>query len=55
MLGGWEAGRLQFDRIEEIKKALSVLFNAELLLIPGFEGYPGPEVFHLEPVFNING
>jgi hypothetical protein len=34
---------------------MDIALDAELALIPGFEGYPGFEIFYLEPVFDING
>jgi hypothetical protein len=34
---------------------MDIAFDTQLALIPGLERYPGFEVFHLEPVFDING
>jgi hypothetical protein len=41
--------------IKEIQKQVHVTFDAEFALIPGGERYPGFEVFHLEPVFDVDG
>jgi hypothetical protein len=34
---------------------MDVALDAEFALIPGFEGNPGFEIFHLEPVFDVDG
>jgi hypothetical protein len=42
-------------RVEEIEEAMDVFFDPEFIAIPGIIGNPGLEIFHLEPVFDING
>jgi hypothetical protein len=34
---------------------MDITFNAEFSLIPGGEGNPWFEVFHLKPVFDVDG
>jgi hypothetical protein len=34
---------------------MDIALNAEFAPIPGGERNPGFEIFHLEPVFDVNG
>jgi len=42
-------------RIEEIEDSMGVFFNSQVIGRPGGRGDAMLEVFHLKPVFNING
>ncbi len=52
-LGNWHVWKL--EGIKKIEQAMDVFFDTEFAVVPGFEGYPGFEIFHLEPVFDVNG
>ena len=56
-IGGFQAHRLCSDLagIKKIEQAMDVFFDTKFAVVPGFEGYPGFEIFHLEPVFDIDG
>ena len=43
------------EPIKQIQKAMDVVLDAQFSFIPGIRCNPGLEVFHLEPVFNIDG
>jgi hypothetical protein len=57
LVGGLHAFRLSsyLAGIKKIEQAMDVAFDAEFALVPCFEGYPGFEIFYLEPIFDIDG
>jgi hypothetical protein len=52
---GFKPDHVLFGRkAKKIQQTVDIALDAQLALIPGFEGYPGFEVFHLKPVFDVD-
>jgi len=47
--------RYKVHGIEEIEEAVDVALDAQLTAVPGRGRVPGPQVLHLEPVFDVDG
>ena len=45
----------EFDIIKQVQEFVDVGFHAQLPAAPGGEGDPRPQVFDLEPVFDVDG